>query len=78
MSNPCTRGVLRAAPLLLLLPLLPVTGCSLNHFGDVSSSASVLPTISGHVHGGQQAISGATIKLYAASTTTLKGWFCVA
>lgn len=58
--------------LLLVLPLL--TGCgSLSRFNDVSASPSVLPTITGNVHGGQQPVSGSTVKMYAANITTLKG-----
>ena len=60
--------------LLLASLTLLTTGCSsLAHFSDPSTATSPLPAISGTVHGGQQPVSGATIQLYAANTTTSKG-----
>lgn len=58
---------------LALSLLLPLTGCSLTHFDDLSTASSALPRIGGSVHGGQQPISGASIQLFAANTTTNKG-----
>lgn len=56
---------------MFLLPL--ITGCSLSHFSDISTSPVPLPAMSGTVHGGQQPVSGATIQLYAANAFTSKG-----
>jgi len=57
-----------------LLPILLLVGCSsLSHFDDPSTSPSVLPAITGNVHGGQQPVSGSKVQLYAANNTTDKG-----
>ena len=69
MPTPSLRPTLVAA---LLLPLL--VGCSgLAHFSDTSTATSLLPAITGTVHGGQQPVSGTKVQLYASNTTTLKG-----
>ena len=69
MSSPRLRIALAVS---ILLPFL--AGCSgLAHFSDASSANSVLPAITGTVHGGQQPVSGTTVQLYASNTTTLKG-----
>ena len=49
-------------------------GCSEGLTSRMSTPVPVLPTITlkGHVHGGQQPISGAVIQLYAAGITGLK------
>jgi hypothetical protein len=52
---------------------LTLTGCNLSGFSAASTASSTLPQISGHVHGGQQPVSGATIQLYAANTSVLQG-----
>jgi streptogramin lyase len=52
---------------------LLVSGCSLSHFSDPSTATSVLPALSGTVHGGQQPVSGANILIYAANTSTVYG-----
>ncbi len=52
------------------------TGCSLGNFHTTTtmpSSGSTTLNIAGKVHGGQQPVSGATIQLYAANTTTNQG-----
>lgn len=52
------------------------TGCSLGNMSSptsVSTTPSTTVTIAGKVHGGQQPVSGATIQLYAANTTTNQG-----
>jgi hypothetical protein len=53
--------------------LLLVSGCALSTVSENSGSTNALPLISGRVHGGQQPVSGATIQLYAANTTTVQG-----
>lgn len=63
---------LRPVALIVLLTL-SLSGCSLARFSDPSTASSLTPIISGNVHGGQQAVSGSTISLYAANATTLKG-----
>lgn len=50
-----------------------LVGCSLLQFGAPSTASSVLPAISGTVHGGQQPISGASVYLYAVNTSVSKG-----
>jgi hypothetical protein len=53
-----------------------VTGCSLGKLsGPAETQTATLSTmnIAGKVHGGQQPVSGATIQLYAANTTTNQG-----
>ena len=61
--------------LVLSLGGLALAGCSNTKLPVGSGSyPSTLPTISGKVYGGQQPISGATIQLYAAGTTALKGF----
>jgi hypothetical protein len=52
---------------------LALSGCNPGTFNGSSTGSSVLPPITGHVHGGQQAVSGALIQLYAASTVTSLG-----
>jgi hypothetical protein len=68
----------RIVVLLSLSPclLLFATGCSLGHFNaQTTTPANSTNTlnISGKVHGGQNPVSGATIQLYEANTTTDKG-----
>ena len=66
----------RNIPSLLIVASLTLltAGCSsLAHFSDPSTATSPVPAITGTVHGGQQPVSGATIQLYAANTTTSKG-----
>ena len=62
-----------AASLLGVAFVLGLTGCSAN-FGDVASTASQTAMhIQGVVHGGQQALNGAHIYMYAASTAAYGG-----
>lgn len=52
------------------------TGCSLGHMNapaSTSTTGSTTLNIAGKVHGGQQPVSGSTIQLYAASSTTNQG-----
>jgi len=57
----------------LFLPLLSIlaalTGCGMGIESSIDTSASGTFTISGIVHGGQQAVSNATIQLYTAGTS---------
>jgi hypothetical protein len=53
--------------------LMLATGCNLSPASENSSGGGPLPLISGRVHGGQQPVSGATIQMYAANTTTTQG-----
>ncbi len=57
----------------ILSSILFTTGCNLSQFSAPSTATSTIPTISGRVHGAQQPVSNATIQLYAANTTTLRG-----
>lgn len=59
------------ASLLFCLCVL-ISGCAMN-VADSSSTATMLPHISGVMHGGQQPVSGATIQLYAANMTANQG-----
>jgi hypothetical protein len=52
---------------------LTLSGCNLGAFSASSTASSTLPPISGHVHGGQQPVSGANIQLYAANTAVSQG-----
>jgi sugar lactone lactonase YvrE len=52
-----------SALLLALLCILPLTGCGV---GTTAAPDPVPLTVNGRVHGGQQAVSGAQIQLYAA------------
>jgi hypothetical protein len=67
------RVFLCLSPCLLVL----ATGCSLGNFHAATSTptnpASTTMNIAGKVHGGQQPVSGATIQLYEANTTTNQG-----
>jgi hypothetical protein len=61
-------------PVALLASLGSVLGCGMNSSGTTSGTHSLSPvggsgTAQGRVHGGSQAVVGATIKLYAAGTT---------
>src|SRR5579863_5148241 len=52
------------------------TGCSLGNLNTTTSTSTTTSTtlhIAGKVHGGQQPVSGSTIQLYAANTTTNQG-----
>ncbi len=53
----------------LSLACLLLSGCALGTFNSPPTTSSVLPSISGVVHGGQQPVSGATIQMYAANMT---------
>jgi hypothetical protein len=55
------------------LVLLLATGCGVTRVSDSSVAAALPAVISGRVHGGQQPVSGASIQLYAANTTTNMG-----
>jgi len=48
---------------------LCVAGCSISPTASVSSQPNSIPALRGMVHGGQQPVSGATIKLYVAGST---------
>jgi hypothetical protein len=50
-----------------------LSGCGVSSLSVPSESPTRLATITGSIHGGQQAISGALIQLYAANSTTLRG-----
>lgn len=61
-------------PYLALIFATLLTGCSsLSHFDDPSMSPSTVPTVSGTVHGGQQAVTGSKVQMYAANNTVHKG-----
>ena len=64
--------LLSLSPCLLVL----AAGCSLGKMGAPASTPTTGATtlnIAGKVHGGQQPVSGSTIQLYAANTTTNQG-----
>ena len=71
-SAPIQGHVIGAIASLSTLSLV-LTGCHLGAFSISSTASSTLPQIAGHVHGGQQPVSGATIQLYAANTTASQG-----
>jgi streptogramin lyase len=50
-----------------MLPVAAHTGCGM---GTAATSSSVALTLTGHVHGGNQPVSGSTIQLYAMGTST--------
>ncbi len=56
---------------LLAVPLL--TGCGLSGFSAPSTATSLLPSIAGTIHGGQQPVSNALIQLYASNSVVLQG-----
>jgi len=58
------RGFLCTLPLLTLL-----TGCAMGNMSSADMPVSGTLSISGVVHGGQQAVSGGTIQLYTAGTS---------
>ena len=51
---------------------LASTGCGVSTV-SVLPASSALTVISGHLHGGQQPVSGASVQMYAANMTTLQG-----
>lgn len=53
--------------------LVLATGCALSTVSSSVGNSASQPVISGRVHGGQQAITGSTILLYAANTTANQG-----
>lgn len=57
----------------LSVSVLAVTGCNLNQFSATSTASLPTPRISGSIYGGQQPVSNAEIRLYAANTSTLRG-----
>ena len=63
----CLRAVSAAA----FLPLL-VAGCSLSPVSGAPGSSTAFH-FNGKIHGGQQAVSGSTIQLFAANSTTNAG-----
>jgi hypothetical protein len=63
-----TRRVL-SAPALLLMVLPLIAGCSANFSPTSSSSTGPVVAMQGTVFGGQQPIVGASVYMYAASTT---------
>jgi hypothetical protein len=57
----------------LIATTLLLSGCAMNDQSLNTAPHSAQLTISGTVHGGQQPVSGSTIQLYAANTTTNQG-----
>ena len=58
-----------AVPLVATLALALTTGCAVNSPSTDTAAPVTLNAIQGTVHGGQQAVSGATITAYATGTT---------
>jgi streptogramin lyase len=56
-----------------LAGVLVLSGCSANFGGGSSTAATTTAHIQGKVHGGQQALNGAHVYMYAASTTGYGG-----
>ena len=65
--NKRTLKTICAGGVLSVTALLGMTGCSAN-FGDVPATAHAGAHITGNVHGGQQAVIGAQVYLYAVGT----------
>lgn len=67
------QNTYRVLCILATVPVLAITGCSLSSPMTGSATVPVTSTsviaIQGHIHGGQQPVSGAAIQLYAASKT---------
>ena len=73
MRHHCCLYFSSAASVLSVAFALGLTGCSAN-FGDVANTSSQTAMhIKGVVHGGQQALNGAHIYMYAASTAGYGG-----
>jgi streptogramin lyase len=69
ISSPCALS--RSPWKVLAILLLFAVGCLLSSCGSALSKSGfpTAPMLTGMVHGGQQGVSGATIKLYAAGAT---------
>ncbi len=55
------------------LTLLLTAGCGVGTISSGSGPVTAMTQISGKVHGGQQAVSGASVQLYAANLTVFQG-----
>ena len=52
------------------ISLVLAAGCGVGNVSNGSGAVTSMAQIQGRVHGGQQAISGASVQLYAANLTT--------